>query len=140
MGSIVRLPESWNTDDENPVRAARELHRLLGPHAALVLIRQTWFVVRFLQGDKDKFGINSIGERRELYPWQREVEILSAGRHFGEALYYLRTGRAKAIGYGWRPLRDQSGDWVGFTDDQGKPIDAGELGRELEGPGPGRPS
>jgi len=122
MGSIVKLPDSWNTDDENPVRASRELHRLLGPHAALILKRQMWFVIRFLDGDKDKYGYNSIGELRELYPWQRKVEILSAGRHFGEAMWYLRNGQARAMGHGWRPVQDSSGEWIGFTDSDGKPI------------------
>jgi hypothetical protein len=136
MGSIVRLPESWNTDDENPVRASRELLRILGPHSALILKRKTWFAVRFLEGDKDKMGVNSIGELRELYPWQRKVEILAAGRHFGECLWYLRNGQAKAIGFGWRPVQDPATrEWIGFTDHQGKPITADALAPPSE-PGP----
>lgn len=125
MSSIVKLPDSWNTDDENPVRAARELFKVLGKHSAFVLKRNLWFVIRYLNGDKDKFGVNSIGETRELYPWQRQVEILAWGRHFGECLWYLRNGHVRAmVGKGIRPVQEPgTREWIGFVDHNGKPLE-----------------
>lgn len=130
MGSIVRLPDSWNTDDENPVRAVRELDRILGGtgKGAFILYGHKWWVIRYLT-DGDKFRVNGVGQVVELRPWQRQIEVLAVGQHFGECCWHLRQGTVRAmVGKGIRPIHEgRTRDWIGFRDADGKPVSVESL-------------
>jgi hypothetical protein len=123
----AKLPSTWRTGDGS-ANAGKELMAYAGPHTALFLHESgLWFVVRYLNEDRDKFHRNSIGEMVETYPWRRAIEVIGAGRSPDECLWQLRSGICRAmVGGGFRPIVHND-EWIGFTDARGKPVQGGQL-------------
>lgn len=109
-----KLPESWRTDDD-PTRAAHELHRLVGPDSAFVRYAAKWWVLRYLD-PHDKMHTDVNGHTREQDFWRRKAEVIGAGRTLAECVFQLRGGACRAmVGKGFRVVHDSKGDWKGFV-------------------------
>jgi hypothetical protein len=127
MERNAKLPKTWRTGDGS-ANAGKELFQLVGPHAAMILYGRKWWVVRFTEGDKDKFHRNHAGQLVATKPWCRALEIIGAGATPDECLWQLRGGTCRAmVGHGFRPVLDANGDWGAFVDGQGKPVQGGLL-------------
>lgn len=120
----IRPSLGWKSDDD-PTRAAHELHRLVGKDAAFLLYGSVWWVARYLD-PRDRYKRNAIGQLREQQPWRRKIELLVAGRTLDECVFLLRGGAARTmVGRGFRPLLDKSGEWRGFVGPDGVELPAG---------------
>lgn len=108
--------------------AGKELFRIVGANSAIMYYGRRFWVVRYLEGDRDQFHRNAVGELVETKPWRRRLEIIGAGATIDECLWQLRGGIVRAmVGRGFTPVADQRGEWVGFLDDRKKPVQGGQL-------------